>query len=311
MVALFAVITALRSHQVGVPLRDPDGVIFRWRIVKSLVLFGLLVLLDTSIRTRRSGWGLENFVAELRARWPKDRLAIALSGLLAYHIVYVCYRNVKSWVAFRDQHDDLLLRVDQALFFGHGPAVLLHDLLGHQTAAYALEVIYRSFTYLVPLSVVAALVFAPKIREGYVMLMSAMWVWILGVGSYYLIPALGPFASAPQDFAQLPDTSITSTQAEYTIEREQLLLHPGAGDSFSSIAAFASLHVGFTCMVMLMLRYYGLRRAANVMAVYLAATIVATVYLGWHYVIDDPAGFVLAWLAVLFGRLMIRGRGSP
>ena len=38
--------------------------------------------------------------------------------------------------------------------------------------------IYRSFTYLVPLSVVGALVFTDRIRDGYVFLTSAMWVWI-------------------------------------------------------------------------------------------------------------------------------------
>ena len=43
--------------------------------------------------------------------------------------------------------------------------------------------IYRSFTYLVPLSVVGALVFTDRIQDGYVFLTSAMWVWILGVGS--------------------------------------------------------------------------------------------------------------------------------
>jgi hypothetical protein len=309
VVALFAVVTAFRSHQVGVPLRDPDGAIFRWRILKSLVLFGILVLLDTGIRTRRSGWSLGNAVAELRTRWTRERLLLALSGLVAYHVVYICYRNIKSWVSFRDQHDDLLLRVDHGLFFGHSPAVLLHDLFGQNEAAYVFEMIYRSFTYVVPVSVVAALVFAPKIRDGYVLLMSSMWVWILGVGSYYLIPAFGPFASAPEEFAQLPYTSITSTQAEYVTERQQLLLHPGAADSFASISAFASLHIGFTCMVLLMLRYYGLRRAANVMVVYLVAVLLATVYLGWHYFIDDPAGIVLAALAVLLGRWMIQPRG--
>ncbi len=313
VVALFAVVTALWSSHVGVPLRDPYGVLFRRRLTGALGLFALFAVVDASVRTGRRGWTVAKAAVELRRRWPKERLAIALSGLLAYHIVYVCYRNLKSWVAFNDPYDDDLLRLDTWLFFGHSPAVLLHELLGEQLAAHVLGEIYISFTHLVPLSFVAALVFAERIRDGYVLLMSAMWVWILGVGSYYLIPTLGPFASAPQDFAQLPYTEITATQTRYLTERAYLLEHPGAHHAFASISAFASLHVGFTGMVLLTMRYFGLRRATQVTTVYLVGIIVATIYFGWHFVVDDFAGMALSFLAVLFGRMVIypTGRGSP
>jgi membrane-associated phospholipid phosphatase len=221
---------------------------------------------------------------------------------MAYHIVYACYRNLKSWVAFRQPMDEQLLRVDKALFGGHSPAVLLHDLFGQHVAAHVFAVIYESFSYLVPVSFVAALVFANRIREGYVFLSSAMWVWILGLGTYYLTPSLGPFASASREFAGLDHTKITATQAEYMAERAQLLSYPAAGDSFASISAFASLHVGFTCMILLMLRYYGFSRAVRVMTVYLGAVMVSTIYLGWHFVVDDAAGLVLAGAAVTLGR---------
>jgi membrane-associated phospholipid phosphatase len=174
-----------------------------------------------------------------------------------------------------------------------------------------LAFVYRSFTYLVPLSVVGALVFLDRIRDGYVMLTAAIWVWILGVGAYYLIPSLGPFASAPEDFVHLAPTAITRTQVKYLEERAHLLANPEAGDAFASISAFASLHVGFTCMVMFMLFYFGFRRAAYAMAIYLAGTIVATVYFGWHFVSDDVAGIVLAALAVLLAHLMVYPRGRP
>jgi membrane-associated phospholipid phosphatase len=311
VVACFAVVTAIWSQHVGIPLRDPEGRIFRSRLTWSVVWFGLLVLVDVGLRTRRSGWTIRNAVSELRGRWAKERLAIALSGLLAYHLVYVCYRNLKSWDTFNHLRDDELLRLDKWLFFGHSPAHLLHELFGQHAAAYVLTTIYESFTYLVPVSLVAALALADRIRDGYVFLMSAMWVWILGVGSYYLIPTLGPFASAPMDFAQLPHTDVAATQVKYMAERAHLLQHPSAGDAFASISAFASLHVGFTFMVLLMLRYYGFRRATKAMAIYLVAVIIATIYLGWHYVVDDVAGLVLAYLAVLFGRLMIYPKGRP
>ena len=311
VVALFAAVTFIRSYQVGIPIRDPNGEIFRWRIVLSLAWFGLLIFVDAAIRIDRSGWTFAKATKELRRRWTRERLALAFSGLLAYHFVYWSYHNLKSWNALNPVRDDQMLRLDKWLFFGHDPAVLLHDALGQHVATYVLAVVYESFSYLVPLSFVAALVFAHRIRDGYVFLASSLWVWILGTFSYYLIPTLGPFASAPKEFAQLPHTVITSAQTKYMADRTHFLDNPAASDAFNSVNAFASLHVGFTFMVLLMMRYYGFRRATRVMTIYIVAVMVSTIWFGWHFAVDDLAGLILAYLAVLFGRLMIYPRGRP
>lgn len=305
IVLAFAVVTFVRSRQVDLPMRDPGGTIFSLRLATSLALFVVLVLLDCVIRSARRGWSASGVVQAFRRRWTGERLVLVASGLLAYHVVYACYRNLKSWVAFRDVQDDRLLHVDKDLFAGHSPAVLLHDLLGQDTAAHVLHVWYESFSWIVPVSFVAALVLVPRIKEGYVFLASAMWVWILGLGSYYLIPSLGPFASAPREFAGLARTGITETQEKYLAQRANLLADPQAHDAFASISAFASLHVGFTCMILLMLHYYGFRRASLVMTVYLAVVMVSTVYLGWHFVVDIPGGVLVAYLAVRLGRMTI------
>lgn len=309
VVALFAAVALIGSHQVGIPIRDPGGSIFTLRIVLTLAWFAFLVLVDASIRIGRSGWTIKKATNELRRRWPMHRLALAFSGFLAYHLVYLSYHNLKSWNALNPVRDDQMLRLDKWLFFGNSPAVLLHDLLGQHVATWVLAVVYESFSYLVPMSFVAALVFANRIRDGFVFLASSLWVWILGTLSYYLVPSLGPFASAPKEFAGLPHTLITSAQTRYMADRAHFLHNPAASDAFNSVNAFASLHVGFTFMVLLMMRYYGFRLATRVMTIYVAAVIVATIYLGWHFTLDDVAGLVLAYLAVLFGRLMIYPKG--
>ena len=310
VVAVFVLVTAARSAQVGIPLRDPAGAIFRVRLAKAVVALVLLALGDAVVRTALGGWSWRGVARRLRSRWTRERIALVVSGLLAYHVVYVCYRNLKSWDAFLSDRDHGMLSLDRAVFLGHSPAVLLHDLLGQNTAAVVLAVVYRSFTNLVPLSVVGTLALLPRVREAYVLLCSAMWVWILGVASYYLVPTLGPFASAPAEFAGLTRTAITTSQETYLAERAHLLAAPGAGDAFASISAFASLHVGFTCMVVLVAHYYRWRRTTIVMTVYLAAVMVSTVYFGWHFVADDVAGVLLALAAVALGRLMVNPRGS-
>ena len=44
------------------------------------------------------------------------------AGLVAYFVVYICYRNLKSWDVLLTPHDAMLLRWDRWLFFGHSPA---------------------------------------------------------------------------------------------------------------------------------------------------------------------------------------------
>lgn len=309
VVALFVLVTAIRSYTIHVGFRDPGGQYFTRRLTGSLVVFGLLAPVDAMVRTHRRGWSLRRTPVVLRERWPAHRLVAAVSGLVGYYVVYVCYHNLKSWNAFNAPRDAVLRRVDNWLFLGHSPAVLLHGLLGQHWADSALTVVYQSFSEWVPLSVVVALVFANRMRDAYLFLASAVWVWILGVASYYLIPSLGPFASAPHHFAHLPDTVVTSTQARYMGERLYLLRHPSDGDAFSQLGAFASLHVGFTCTTLLVMRRFGFRWLSRAMAVYLGAVMVSTVYLGWHFAVDDVAGLALAFIAVLLGRMTIEPAG--
>ena len=47
------------------------------------------------------------------------------------------------------------------------------------------------------------------------------------------------------------------------------------------------------------------------MTAYVAATMVATIYFGWHFVVDDVAGVLIAMLALALGRAMIRPGGGP
>jgi hypothetical protein len=310
VVALFAAVTATAAHQVGIPVRDPHGAWLRTRLILTLAMFVTLVLVDAGIQTRRRGWTVRGMLHVLRRRWTPHRLVLVLSALLAYYVVYFCYHNLKSWVVFQHPRDDMLQRLDRWLFFGHSPAVLLHDVLGQNIAAYVLTAVYMSFSTVVLFSVVAALVFPRRICDGYVFIASAIWVWIIGVGSYYLIPSLGPFSSAPQDFAGLAHTFTQDTQAHYLAQRVHVLTDPLAPDATAQIASFASLHVAVIGLILLMTHYYRLRRTARAMTAYLIGIVLATIYLGWHFAVDVAAGLVIACVALLLGRLTIYPRGG-
>ena len=311
VVAIFGVVTVVRSLQVGIPLRDPHGSILVSRIGISLAMLVVYVLVDAllAVRRRRRPWRETWSVVE--SRWDRRRLALVLTGLLAYHLVYFCYHNLKSWDVLLAPRDSMLLAWDRWLFLGHSPAVLIHDLLGQTVAMYVLMTLYESFSTIVLLAIPAPLVFVRDVRRGWVAMAAGLWIWILGTASYYSIPTLGPFWSAPQEFSGLPHTMIQDTQARYLAQRAHLLAHPEAHDAFAQVSAFASLHVGVTTVIVLLLRYYGVRWAYRVGLVFLGGTIVATVYLGWHFFVDDIAGLAIGYAAVWLGRRTVYWGGEP
>lgn len=312
VVAVFAVVTFLRSRQVDIPLRDPHGKLFRAKLPDTALVVLIMVAVDIVVRWLRSRREGRSLWQVARTRWTPYRILMIAAGLVLYFVVYLCYRNLKSWDVFLTPKDDMLLRWDRWLFFGHSPAVLLHDLLGQDLAARVLAPLYESFSTVVTLALAASLAFTPTVRSAYVFVVSAMWAWILGVVSYYLIPSLGPFHSAPEEFAGLTRTSIQSTQELYVEGRANLLANPELGHSFAQISAFASLHCALTCLIWLMARYYGLRVLSWVAFAFLCTTVVATVYLGWHFAVDDIAGIVIAVVAVQLGKLTVLGRrGKP
>ena len=310
-VLVFVGLTLLRSAKVGIPLRDPGGDILLDRVAISLGFLVVYGVVDALWRTWKLKMPLRRTWSVAHARWTPRRLALALSGLAAYHVTYFCYHNLKSWDVYNAPRDAMLLRWDRWLFFGHSPAVLLHDVLGQHVAAWVLAYWYETFGTLVLFAVVAPVVFVNDIRRGWVAMCAGAWIWILGTASYYAIPSLGPFNSAPQEFDGLPHMMIQDTQARYMGQRAQLLTDPHAHDAFAQVSAFASLHVGVTTVIFLMARYYGYRVISRLLGVFLVGTILATVYLGWHFFVDDAAGLALGFLAVWLGKRMVYPRGDP
>jgi membrane-associated phospholipid phosphatase len=309
IVAVFAIITFARSQQVDIPMRDPGGRMFSGRLQSAVTLGLVLVALDTVVRTLWRDRGLRGFLPAawrtLRERWTLRRTSLVLSGLVGYHVVYVCYRNLKSWDAFNSDRDQHLLDFERTVFLGHSPAEILHTVLGTDLAARPLAFFYEIFVYVVVAAVVGSVALLPRVKDAYVMLLAGVWVWILGVASYYLVPSLGPFASAAEEFAKLRPTGVTASQAEYLVDRAHLLADPSAPDAFASISAFASLHTAFTCAILLVAMYLRMRLLSWVMAAYLVVVMIATVYFGMHFVVDDIAGVGIAVVAVTLARLTV------
>ena len=293
LVTVVALVTALiATNAAGVPLRDPKHVT-EGRLTTALLLVAVLIAIDAVVRGRD--------------RWPRARLAMTGGVVIAFYATYFAYRNLKSIVPLlRDElFDRRLGDIDRSVFAGRDPAQVLHDLLGTGISAEVLSVVYGLFFVFVPVSVALALVVPRDPRPGLFFVTALSLNWVLAAGSYFLLPSLGPVYAQPENFADLPSTGVSHLQTALLTQRTEFLYDPAAAGAAQSIGAFASLHVSIFFTAALATLLLGVpRRVSAVVWALLALTVLATLYFGWHYVLDDVAGMAIAVTSLALARAL-------
>jgi len=311
IVAVVSMVAALiATGAAGIPLRDPDHVAGR-RLVLLLALVALLVALDVVVRASRRAPGLvpsRALVAEVRReRWTWRRGAVVATALVSFYASYFAYRNLKSVVPLlrpNELFDRQLADWDRVLFGGNDPAALLHTLLGTGFANHALSGAYLLLFIFIPVTLAAALVFSPNLQAGLFYASAQSLNWLLGAASYFLLPSLGPIYTDPGVFANLPVTDASKLQV-LLLDQRIAFLHDPSVATAQSIAAFASLHVSIFFTGALAAHILGLGRRWQIAAWALVAlTTTSTIYLGWHYVVDDIGGALLAVMAIALARAL-------
>ena len=298
-----ALATAIVSMSDGLEVRDTDKML-SGRIVLLLGTLGFFIVIDLIPRAiKRPGPLHVTLPAVARERWNRRRLGAVCLGLLSFYVTYLSYRNLKGFLPFlTDQDfDPKLLSLDRSIFLGHDPGPLLHSVLGTGIAAHLLSSVYLFFLAFVPISLGAALIASSNPIPGLWYVTALGLNWTLGVVSYFLLPALGPVFVAPDFYANLPETGTAALQQALIYERHEAL----AGQAAQSIAAFASLHVSVVFTAALIAQLLHLARILRIaLWTFLALTMVATLYFGWHYVVDDIAGFAIGLASVYLGAVL-------
>ncbi len=297
-----AVVCAL---YLGLPLRDPDGFLGP-TYVRLPAIVAVMLAADVLPRALLRARSVRGVIAQIllvsRERWPWRRLCPALIGLAAFYATYVSYRNLKHFLPLLrpDQVDDELLELDRAMTGGVAPAQIVHDVLGTGAAAHVLSWVYLAFLIFVPASLALALVSRGRSRDAAWYVTALCLNWTLGTASYYLLPSMGPVYAQPGLFSALPETGTSRLQDSLLVSRWLVLMDPQGTERIQSIAAFASLHVSiiFTAALIAQLTLRSIAVRAVLWA-FFVLTVTATIYFGWHYVVDDIAGLAIGAAAVL------------
>jgi hypothetical protein len=289
-------------------LADPEGFLGPSWLRLPLLLSGafLLDMLPRLIWTARMDprrW--PSVVRErVRTHWTRERLTLVVMGLVCFYITYVSYRNLKSFLPFvisDVKYDRELHLVDKALFLGHEPGNVFHEILGTNVAAHLLSSIYLWFLPLVPLALTGWLIWSRNISFGYWFATSQCVAWSLGTASYYALPTLGPGFQYPAPYYDLAATPTAQLMDSLAYQRQGVVLG-GLEGVVQSVAGFASLHCAITLLVALMVQYTIRSRALHwIFWANIVITIVATLYFGWRYVADDVAGILIALIAFYLG----------
>jgi membrane-associated phospholipid phosphatase len=290
---------------LGLPLRDPDGFLGPTYVRLPLIV-ALMLAVDVVPRALWRARSLPALPVQVmhvaRERWPWRRLVPVLIGLAAFYATYVSYRNLKHFLPLLRPHlvDDELTELDRAMTGGVAPAQLLHEVLGTGVAAHVLSWVYLAFLISRPAPPSSSL-FAPAPPPEASWYVTALcFNWTLGTASYYVLPSRGPVYAEPELFWGLPETGTSQLQDSLLISRWLVLTDPQGTERIQSIAAFASLHVSiiFTAALIAQLTLRSSAVRALLWA-FFALTVTATIYFGWHYIVDDIAGLAIGAAAVL------------
>ncbi|MBG6192321.1 membrane-associated phospholipid phosphatase [Arthrobacter sp. CAN_A212] len=307
--ASFMLLMVVTAAINGLPVRDPDGFLGPSYVRLPLIVV-LVMVADVVPRVLAGRPDVRDLLRTtgtiLKSRWTMPRLAAITAGLASFYLSYVAYRNLKSFLPFlRDRlTDSMLVDTDRWFTGGGNPSDILHELLGTSFTAEFLSVVYVSFLIFVPLSLAVAMVWSDDFSHGAWYVSALCFNWILGTATYYLLPSLGPVYVEESSFADLPITATSELQDSLYENRLAVLVDPHATQAVHGIAAFASLHVSIVFTAALMAQLVGLPKPVRwSLWAYVVFTALATVYFGWHYILDVPAGLAIGGLSVWLAAL--------
>ncbi len=196
-------------------------------------------------------------------------------------------------------------KVERVIGFGHDPTTWLQQHLyirNDEDAAH-----WEIFTALVYLShffvvyVVAIVQWIRNRTEWLRWVLTLSTLLVFGVSLYLLVPLAPPWLASPAGLVGPVDRVGTRALQYIQLDAASKIWEKGAASS-NEVAAFPSLHLGFTVLVS---AYFWGRAKLWVrvlLVAYPLAMAFALVYSGEHYIVDCIAGALLAIFVVWFTR---------
>ena len=225
--------------------------------------------------------------AVVRGRMSSGSAAHYIHAGLAFAAVLVIFNSLGDIIPALRLHyyDDLLIKIDY-LLFGIHPTVWMERFNSALLTA-VLQIAYISY-YFIPIALAIVLLRRSRYLEFETAVFAVLLCFYLSYIGYFFIPAVGPRFTL-----NLLQTSELRADP-VTLWIQQIL----NSLEYNKADAFPSGHTAVSLVVLYYAWKFRQRRLGLILAPVVAALIISTVYLRYHYVIDIITGILLAVLTV-------------
>jgi membrane-associated phospholipid phosphatase len=313
---VFGVFAWALYHLLGLPMPGEPGVrsqagpgLFYFRqLMTSLDLYALVWIAQLCWTAFPAAWcGFRGrgagAIAAVRLKFGhRIDLSEIFQDLRFFHavlVMFVLFGLLKHLIPFVEPrlYDDFFATSDRMLCGGLMCGARLHQVFG--TSPAVAEFISGTYFWYFPYMTIVMFVFvAQNDRKLAQEFCSALvWVFLIGILWVYLIPTLGPVYWEPQAFHAVASTTVGGLQHDLAQMRAAALEDPMAGRAVNLISGFPSLHVAVTALGSIYLARLH-KVVAALSAIFLLVTINSTLYLGWHYLLDDLGSICLTVYAI-------------
>jgi|GEM_PF-6412205 hypothetical protein len=244
------------------------------------------------------------------------RVVEIIEPFLLFVLMSYSYSTIKAAIGLRSGPlwDAELYAIDRLLFFGNDPLATLKAWLPLATHAWVYAWLdWAYYTWFFHFIVVFALLTAKGDREelrSYVA--SILLTYHIGGLAYHLFPALGPVYHFPRQTSHLTRIRLHTNRYQGVLWQNLDAIRKGVAKRiypFEYIACMPSLHVASEFVMLFFSRR---SRPLQVITLpFFCAVLMATVVLGWHYVIDWLGGLVVAGVAIWISLKVPRTAYAP
>lgn len=313
-IAIFGSLTLLLYVAFDLPLRDPLGFyVKRLPSYMLLYLMGLLIaLLFTRLKDLRRSHKDEQEIAwritleKFRDSYLRPHLMICDVRLVnCFALIIFFFINLKHLIPLLNQglYDDILLRSDRLIFSGQTSGEWLQNLLGLRYA----ELLSSGYTLFYSYTMFSAFVFILQRNQSLTQefFVSFIFLWFFTMFIVYYFPTLGPCFYVPEHFEKIPACKVTEIQTMLWDNKLFLDQFPKHEKGIYGISGFPSLHLAVPVLGAV---YFG--RFSKFLAwlswLFVALTLITTLYFGWHYFLDDVGAFLLVFLVIMLTRFIFK-----
>jgi hypothetical protein len=276
------------------------------------LFIGYLVYLVAAPKIKRP---LTHMIGQTRdyfTDWPY--LIQVLIALFLIPLISSLFTSLKSMIPGLVPYylDETFMQIDKAVHFGNHPWQLTHALFGDITSTLVINFIYHFWFFLLWGFLFWHVAFNKNMRERMRFILSFVLSWfIIGNLLALIFSSAGPVYYADitgleSPFAPLMDKlhvmdAVLEEQGGFAriwaLNPQQMLWEnytasqTGVG---AGISAMPSMHLAIA-MLMTLSAFTLNRVLGYFMVVFLAATLVGSVHLGWHYAIDGYVSIAIAF----------------